>query len=178
LNQSSFIILERREDRLERIRDGEESSDDDLFEEDIEVKDEERWTVYERQLIERMRRLRIQIDPERLANMVSEMIARIHIHTTQSSRERMPSPPRSTAEETAETIDLPWCTGDEGGDDEVLEEIVPADNEKPKIPIGQNVYVYDWSETLFPDEEAAIIGEKRPLNLAEEIGKVSNTVLF
>ncbi|KAK6036459.1 hypothetical protein COOONC_26036, partial [Cooperia oncophora] len=74
-----------------------------------------------------------------------------------------------------ETIDLPWCTGDEGGDDEVLEEIVPADNEKPKIPIGQNVYVYDWSETLFPDEEAAIIGEKRPLNLAEEIGKFLHT---
>ncbi|KAK5964133.1 hypothetical protein GCK32_011373, partial [Trichostrongylus colubriformis] len=181
--QYEMARKQAREDRLERIRDGEESSDDELFEDDDEVKDEERSAEYEQQLIERMQKLQLIADSERLANMVSEMIARLHIRSTQSSRQRMPSPPRSAAEDLrrnfmiimcafsgyVQSIDLPWLEGGEGGDDEVLEECPTEVKEKPEIAVGRNIYVYNWSQTLFPDEELALVGEKRPLDVAEEI---------
>ncbi|KAK6011905.1 hypothetical protein OSTOST_22997, partial [Ostertagia ostertagi] len=57
--------IQAREDRLERIRDGEVSSDDDLYEEDGEVVDEERSAEYEQQLIAHMQKLHIEVEPDR-----------------------------------------------------------------------------------------------------------------
>ncbi|KAK6015376.1 hypothetical protein OSTOST_19199, partial [Ostertagia ostertagi] len=151
-----------------RIRDGEVSSDDDLYEEDGEVVDEERSAEYEQQLIAHMQKLHIEVEPDRLANVVSEMVARVHIRSTQSSRERMPSPPRTATVDLSgdvPAVDLPWYAGGDGGKDEVLEENLSEENEKP----GQCLYVYKWSETLFPDETATTVGEKRPLDVAEVI---------
>nr|CDJ95093.1 unnamed protein product [Haemonchus contortus] len=105
-----------REDRLERIRCGEESSDDDLLlEDDDDERTAELSSEYEHQLIS-------------LADMIKEKLVLFNIRSTQSSRERMPSPPRIAAEDLSgdvQAIDLPWLTGDDGGDDEILEGSVP-----------------------------------------------------
>ncbi|XGW31352.1 hypothetical protein V3C99_009932 [Haemonchus contortus] len=166
-----------REDRLERIRCGEESSDDDLLlEEDDDARTVELSTEYEHQLISRLEKLQIRLSADQLADMIKEKLVLFNIRSTQSSRERMPSPPRLAAEDLSgdvQAIDLPWLTNDDGGDDEVLEEDLPLENnEKPRVVVDQNIFVYNWSETLFPDEEAKTVGEKRPLDVAQEIGSI------
>ncbi|VDO76366.1 unnamed protein product [Haemonchus placei] len=144
-----------REDRLERIRCGEESSDDDLLmEEDDDARTVELSTEYEHQLISRLEKLQIRLSADQLADMIKEKLVLFNIRSTQSSRERMPSPPRIAAEDLSgdvQAIDLPWLTSDDGGDDELLEENLPLENnEKPRVVVDQNIFVYNWSETLFP----------------------------
>ncbi|RCN28898.1 hypothetical protein ANCCAN_25355 [Ancylostoma caninum] len=163
--QRIFFKHKAKSEQLARSRAGEESSDDDVANSDEEQPD--RAAEVENELIRQLKELRMDINPEQVAICVSEMIAAMNIHPAPHERVRMSSPPRQPVfSEDKPIIDLPWASEGESGGDEVLD-VESADEsnltEEAAKSETKHEISFDWSTDLFPDEEVAALGEKRPL---------------
>ncbi|VDP02172.1 unnamed protein product [Heligmosomoides polygyrus] len=165
----------QREDRLMRIRGGQESSDDELLEEEVVKYDQvEYLESHTPEVVERLRAMMTEmgLNPsvDRLLDEVKNMLGQVQIKASLESRERCPSPPRNapldlTGDESPE--DLPWSTDEQSGGDELLTDEAPEDE---KLDIRTHFCTLDWSEDLFPDEDVAAVGEKRPIHASEVYG--------
>ncbi|VDM83648.1 unnamed protein product [Strongylus vulgaris] len=122
----------------------EEGDEDELANRQIEIENE---------LIKKMKELKVEINAEQVAICVSDMIAAMSIHAKNYERVRASSPPRHDFSEDGPLIELPWSDEGEIGDDEILE--------------SEDVEVFDWSEDIFPDDDNAVVGEKRPLDVLD-----------
>ncbi|KHJ83844.1 hypothetical protein OESDEN_16451 [Oesophagostomum dentatum] len=104
------------------------------------------------------------------------MLASMSIHPIREHHRTSSPPPQPGYSESRPTVDLPWTEEEEQGDDEVLESdvteviTVPPDSAENKDKKEHEV-LFDWSEDLFPDEDAAVIGEKRPLDVLDILGR-------
>ncbi|VDM80987.1 unnamed protein product [Strongylus vulgaris] len=119
-----------------------------------------------------------------IAICVSDMIAAMSIHTKPYERVRASSPPRHDFSEDGPLIELPWSDEGEMGNDEILEsedvEVKKAMQPKLKFQAvdttqsesadgdeKKHEILFDWSEDIFPDDDNAVVGEKRPLDVLD-----------
>ncbi|EYC26151.1 hypothetical protein Y032_0011g1587 [Ancylostoma ceylanicum] len=166
--QRIFFRHKAKSAQLARSRAGEQSSDDE-DEGDSDGEQPDRQAEVENELIRQMKELKMDINPEQVAICVSEMIAAMNIHPERHERVRQSSPPRQPVfSEDKPIIDLPWASEGESGGDEVLDVEAPAESnlteEEAAKTETKHEISFDWSTDLFPDEEVAALGEKRPLD--------------
>ncbi|WKY04225.1 hypothetical protein Q1695_005308 [Nippostrongylus brasiliensis] len=164
-----------REERMQRIRDGEESSDDDLDDVDDEEQARRRLEEdFEEMLVSFAKNMEVEAPEGRLLGQIRQRLEEMHIGSMHPERERCPSPPRAPAQDWSveeQVAELPWTSEEKVDQSELLEEYLePVDKQgnEDKIDV-QEIVTYDWAKPLFTEpDEAVTVGEKRSFDFFDD----------